>query len=124
MNGFRTAMSRYAQFEGRSRRREYWGFVLVLWLIAIAMTALYAIALAATRDGGATWLVGIVLAISGVLVVVLFVPTVTVGWRRCQDVGIPGLVALVGIFIPLLMVVIGLIPGNAGPNQYGPDPKA
>jgi uncharacterized membrane protein YhaH (DUF805 family) len=45
--------------------------------------------------------------------------------KRCHDVGLPGsyflliLVPLVGLFWP---IVLGFLPGNPGPNAYGPAP--
>ncbi|WP_062314318.1 DUF805 domain-containing protein [Demequina rhizosphaerae] len=125
MDGFRTALSKYAQFQGRSRRREYWGFMIVVWLIAIAIGLLYALSWAMVADSGdGNWLAAIALILGIGVGLALIVPTLSVGWRRCQDVGIPGAVALIGIAVPLVVYVIGLIPGNEGPNEYGPDPKA
>jgi uncharacterized membrane protein YhaH (DUF805 family) len=45
--------------------------------------------------------------------------------KRCHDIGLPGsyflliLVPLLGLFWP---IVLGFLPGNTGPNAYGPPP--
>ncbi len=125
MPGFMTALSKYAQFWGRSRRREYWGFTVTTWLIGIVIGLLYGIGLAMQGDDGGFSLLALIAIMAGIVVGLgLILPTIAVGWRRCQDVGIPGAVAIIGLFIPLVVYVIGLIPGTDGENAYGPDPRA
>lgn len=125
MHGFTTAMSKYATFSGRARRREFWGFYAVLISIWVVLGILYGISAAMVANSGeGNPLAAIVLGIWVVLALAFFLPALAVGWRRCQDIGLPGAVAIIGLFIPLVIWVIGFIPGNEGPNSYGEDPKA
>ena len=125
MTGFTAALSKYAQFTGRSRRREFWGFHLVLIALGLVLAIVYSISVAMEANSGeGNPLALIALALIAVLGLAFVVPSLALGWRRCQDVGVPGAVAVVGLFIPLVMWIIGLIPGNDGPNAYGEDPKA
>ncbi|WP_296665621.1 DUF805 domain-containing protein [Demequina sp.] len=122
-SGYQTALSKYAQFSGRSRRTEYWGFVLINTIIILALEL---VAILAGRDAdGAFTVVGWIF-IAAIVVYSLFVliPAIALSWRRYQDIGWAGAVSIVGWIIPLLTFIVAFIPGNPGANQYGPDPKA
>ena len=111
MNWFITALKKYAVFTGRSRRKEYWFFVLFYLLIAIAL--------------------GIVDGVTGLGVLsplgtlALLVPSIAVAIRRLHDVGksgwwlLLGLVPLVGLVLLYFMVQ----DSQPGGNEYGPNPK-
>jgi len=103
---FVSAIKKYAVFNGRARRAEYWWFVLFNALI--------------------TWgalLVGGVLGLDNVLyilaILALFLPGLAAAVRRMHDVGKSGWYCL----IPIYNIVLLATAGNTGPNQYGPDPK-
>ena len=117
---------RYAQFSGRSRRKEYWMFTLLNSLVLCAIGALmYAtispdnLPMHPTESG-----VGIAFI---VWIMVVFVPSWAVQVRRFHDQDRSGWLALLAL-IPYIggTIVLGfsLIEGTAGPNRYGPDPKA
>ncbi|WP_062290330.1 DUF805 domain-containing protein [Demequina phytophila] len=123
MGGYRLALSKYAQFSDRSRRREYWGFVLVNFLIYVVFSILLAIAgydFETMEPSGFAVVILVVLAIYGLAILI---PSLALQWRRYQDIGWPGAVSIIGWFFPLLTFIVALIPGNVGANQYGPDPK-
>jgi uncharacterized membrane protein YhaH (DUF805 family) len=46
--------------------------------------------------------------------------------KRCHDIGLPGSYLLL-LFVPVLglawLVALGVLPGNPGPNAYGPAPR-
>ncbi len=120
-------LKRYAQFSGRSSRREYWMFTLFLILVALAWFMIYlSIGKDYERSGsdlsglGLIWIGAAVLFFLG-----LVIPSIAVSVRRLHDVGLSGWLYLIS-FIPyiggLFMLVIALIPGNTGHNKYGPDP--
>jgi len=48
-----------------------------------------------------------------------FLPGLAIGWKRMHDVGKSGAF----IFIPIYNLILACTPGDAGPNEYGPDPK-
>ena len=107
---FSDAISKFATFSGRARRKEFWGFLLVSMLISAAAGALYG-------ENG---------VLAGALEVLLFIPTLAVAARRLHDQGRSAgwlLIALTGIGIPILFFMM-MVEGQPTGNQYGPDPKA
>ena len=112
MNWFIEALKKYAVFTGRSRRKEYWFFVLFYLLIAIVL---------GTVDG----VTGLgVLSPLGTLA--LLVPSIAVAIRRLHDVGKSGWWLLLG-FVPLVGLVLLYFmvqDSQPGGNEYGPNPKA
>lgn len=105
--------NKYAQFEGRARRAEYWYFYLVYILLAIAANIVDAIV-------GFPAL-GIILALG------LLVPNLAVAVRRLHDTGKSGWWLLI-LFLPILGAIAILVflctEGDSGSNEFGPDPKA
>ena len=96
--------SRYAQFQGRASRPEYWWF----WLFVFVVTA-------AARILGDF--------VNAITALVMILPLVSVGVRRLHDTGRSGFWLLLG-FIPVvgwIVVLIFLVErGFPGPNDYGP----
>ena len=111
----------YADFTGRARRREYWMYTL---FATVLLGALY---VAMLVFGSAS---DVLAGLFGLLYVAvglgLFLPNLAVAVRRLHDTGRSGwwyliaLVPIVGIFVLLYFLVA---EGDAGPNEYGPDPK-
>jgi len=118
-------LKRYADFQGRSRRKEYWMFVLLQVLVLVPLVLL----IVATSDTsvGADPFEGIV-GISLILLfaLVFFIPSLAVQVRRFHDQDKSGWFVLLGM-IPylggLIMLVFMCIEGTKGPNRFGPDPK-
>lgn len=114
-------LKRYAQFDGRSNRREYWMFqllqtMILIVLIGISVAADFAyIEVVPTIMG--VLLVGVILA--------CFVPNLAVTIRRLHDTDKSGWFLLVGA-IPLVggivMLVFLVLPGSPGENRFGPPP--
>lgn len=119
MDGFVTAFRRYAEFSGRSRRREFWGFMLIYILGCIAL------AIADVVLGLFSANIGLGL-LSGLFALVLLVPSLAVTIRRMHDIDRSGWWYLVG-FVPLVggivLLVFSLQGGTPGPNRFGEDPK-
>lgn len=126
--------ARYTDFQGRSRRSEYWWVVLfnalVITVLAILMLTLGGF----NPDTGAMGPLGFLFV--GVIVLyalAIIVPSIALFVRRLHDINQTGWIYLglvIAGFIPFLnllasiaQIVIACIPGTAGPNKYGPDPK-
>ena len=114
-------LKRYAQFDGRSRRMEYWMFQLGIVLAYIALLIVSAVFGAISESLG-----GIVM-FAGLAVIGLgcIVPTIAVGVRRLHDQDKSGWLMLLA-FVPiasLVLLVFMFLDGTPGPNQYGEDPK-
>lgn len=107
-------LQRYADFTGRSSRKEYWLFSLVHVALFVVSGIFAAI----------TPALGIAILVLGLLG--LFVPQLAVQVRRFHDQDNSGWFALFNL-IPYLGVLIVLVfmcmDGTPGNNQYGPDPK-
>ena len=113
-------LRRYTDFQGRSRRKEYWMFLLGV-IIAVLLLSLIEGAL------GLSVMVG---GVSGPLTVLFFlaiiVPSIAVQVRRFHDQDKSGwfvLLSLIPIIGGLIVLVFMLLEGTRGPNRFGPDPK-
>lgn len=116
---------RYAQFDGRSSRKEFWMFQAGIALVSAAAFILMALGRPEYSFQDSTFSTSIVgLWVVGMLG--LFIPMLAVQVRRFHDQDKSGWFALFNI-IPYLGVVIVLIfmaiDGTPGENRYGPDPK-
>ena len=135
---FDVLKKKYAQFNGRARRKEYWMFQLVIMLISFAATVFMVtvFTMAGMAAGSATDdpnAVAAAVAIPalictvlwGVFSLLIFVPTLALAVRRLHDVGMSGWLFLInfipfGGFVFLFFMIQDSQPGN---NQYGPNPK-
>jgi uncharacterized membrane protein YhaH (DUF805 family) len=118
MNRYVEAFKRYAEFHGRSRREEYWMFVIFNLLFAIVAVVLdHVSGLAIPRIGyGPIYIL---------YALVTFIPGLALTVRRLHDTGKSGWMVLIGL-IPLVgiwLLIILATEGDATENQYGPNPK-
>lgn len=126
-------LRKYADFSGRARRKEYWLFMLFVWLLLSVL-----LWLAGPYPNGAVASAGGLLSfidvdfvnptmmtIAGVVSLLLLLPTIAVTVRRLHDIGWTGWWALLGItgLGSLILMIFCLLDGTVGPNRYGPDPK-
>lgn len=119
----------YANFNGRSRRADYWWAMLCQMIIMMILGMVGGGQLTAAMITGQTpSAVGIIL----ILVYVIFslaslVPGIAIVVRRLHDIGKSGWWYFIA-FVPMVGVIVILVflctAGTAGDNMYGPDPKA
>jgi uncharacterized membrane protein YhaH (DUF805 family) len=120
-------LNRYADFSGRSCRREYWLFTLLQFILLI-FAAIVLVSFGVSKDEIETSQNGIfaLVFISVIYLLVFWVPNISVTVRRLHDQGHTGWLYLIG-FIPyiggLIIFVMMFLPGTSGPNQYGDDPR-
>jgi len=112
MNYFLDALRKYAVFNGRSRRSEYWYFTLFYALISIAVTILE-FSMGMSIEQGGSGILGLILTFG------FLVPSIAVAVRRMHDVGKSGWFCL----IPFYNLYLAVQEGDYGRNEYGPDPK-
>ena len=123
-------LRRYFDFSGRSRRLEYW-----LWIIFVFVGIIVAMVLDATLGLGGTMTssseVGDGTAsasfnVSGggpitlVFALLVLIPGLALVIRRFHDQNKSGWWILVPIVNPFFLMFAS---GTAGPNRFGPDPK-
>src|SRR5215218_8223865 len=113
------ALKKYAVFSGRSRRMEYWYFVLFNIIVSIVLWVIDA--LLGTR--GSAMGAGLLSGIYGLAVII---PTLAVTVRRLHDIDRSGwwiLIGLVPLIGAIVLLVFALLDSTSGDNQYGPNPK-
>jgi uncharacterized membrane protein YhaH (DUF805 family) len=131
-------------YSGRSRRREYWTYALLTFVILAVVGAIedeLTYVYSRREDS----------PLSGILVLGLMVPGLAVSVRRLHDSDRAGwwlalpmapvlfwAIALIAgfgsdslfkpvlvamILSPLVVLALMCVPGTRGPNRFGPDPK-
>ena len=106
MNYFIAALKKYADFNGRARRKEFWYFILFFYILVFL----------AAFIGGA---LHIGLGLYYICVLACLVPSISVAVRRMHDVGKSGWYCI----IPIYSLILACTDGTKGTNEYGPDPK-
>jgi uncharacterized membrane protein YhaH (DUF805 family) len=117
-------LKRYFDFSGRSRRREFWLWVLFVWIIFFVLMYLDAVlGLGGTATGyaeggsvGFNMTGGVLTAIFGLATII---PGIAVAVRRAHDQNKAGWF----ILIPIYGFIMMFLEGTRGPNRFGPDPK-
>ena len=116
----------YANFRTRARRKEYWGYVLFLFLAFILLFAggvAIDFALGNLEFGDEVPFATI--GISGIVILASVIPSIAMAVRRQHDIGLSGWFFLL-IFVPyvgnLIMLVFALIPSQRHENRWGPVP--
>jgi uncharacterized membrane protein YhaH (DUF805 family)/cold shock CspA family protein len=120
----RAVTSDFANFRGRARRKEYWSFVLVVFLAYVAMAAvgLPVDAILGNLDVEEPIVTGILAAL---VMLAAIVPGLAVTVRRLHDIGLSGwlvLLALLPYAGSLIMLVFALMPSKRQANRWGPVP--
>ncbi len=102
-------LERYAQFEGRAGRAEYWWFVLADFILIFVLSVL-------TRVAGVFSLLYFLAAVA------VFVPSLAVAIRRLHDTSRSGWFLLVGLipFVGWIILIVFLATDSTqGSNEYG-----
>jgi uncharacterized membrane protein YhaH (DUF805 family) len=123
MNWYLRVLNQYSDFNGRARRKEYWMFALVNFIISLAIVGLdNALGQSFSYTGNVLG-AGVFNSIYNLLILI---PSLAVAVRRLHDVGKSGWMLLIGL-IPLVVAIWLLIlllrDSEAGENKYGPNPK-
>ena len=113
MNWYVDVLKKYAVFDGRARRKEYWMFALFNIIIAIVLNVI-------EMAIGTYGIIGVLYALAVLL------PGIGVTIRRLHDTGRSGwwiLIALVPFVGAIILIIFAAQDGTPGQNQYGPNPK-
>ena len=113
MNWYLDVLKKYAVFDGRARRTEYWMFALINLLIYIAI-------------GMVEGVIGTMGVIGSIYALAVLLPSLGVAVRRLHDIDRSGWWMLL-IFLPgigaIILLIMALIDSTPGDNEYGPNPK-
>jgi uncharacterized membrane protein YhaH (DUF805 family) len=98
--------AKYADFNGRAKRPEYWWFVLFTVLVSLALSMISDI-------------------VSGIFSLAVLVPSLAVAARRLHDTDRSGwwqLIVLLPIIGLIVLIVFLVQEGSAEANQFGETP--
>ncbi len=118
-------MRKYAVFTGRARRKEYWMFQLVNFIVLfpIMVVGIAGIVMQ-PRTQRLVWVIPLFLIIL-VYSLATVVPSLAVSIRRLHDADLSGWWLLISL-VPMggiVVFVFHVMDGTPGPNRYGPNPK-
>ncbi len=127
---------KYAQFDGRSRRKEYWMFTLfnLLAIMALGMIAIVGVVLLANAGKTSSEDAAPFLFIPvGIYALAALIPSISAATRRFHDIGksgwmlflliVLGIIPIVGFITAIIQIVFLCQDSAPGANQYGPNPK-
>lgn len=115
---------RYADFSGRSRRREYWMFELFSWGVILLLLVPVVAGFDAEQGFSPMGILGIVLMV--LFWLGSFIPRLAVCARRFHDQDKTGwllLIHFIPYIGPIIVMIFMLLQGTRGANRFGPDPK-
>ena len=104
-------INNYIGFEGRASRSEYWWFFLFCIFVGI---------ITGMADFVAGWNV-----ITNIVIIALFLPTLSVAVRRLHDIGRSGwwyLIVIIPYLGYIVLLIFNILEGEEHPNQYGEVP--
>ena len=114
MDYYVSVLKKYAVFEGRARRKEYWMFCLFNFIVSVILS------IVSPFIGDKYGMVGVLYMLA------VLIPAIGVSIRRMHDIGKSGwwiLISLIPIAGPIWALVLLCTDSNPGQNMYGPNPK-
>jgi uncharacterized membrane protein YhaH (DUF805 family) len=118
MNLYIEVLKKYAVFNGRAARKEYWYFILFSILINFLLTIVASII--------QNFSPGVSAALLGIYYLAMLIPWLSASVRRLHDTSHSGwwiLLILVPLVGPLVLLIFMVQDSQANENQYGPNPK-
>ena len=119
----KTCFNKYADFEGKAIRSEYWFFTLFIWLVwGVLYVTTFSIAISTMPTEGVAMFL---FSIPVMWFFATLIPHIAVGIRRLHDTGKSGFYyfwSLVPFIGSLIVLAFMLGDGTKGRNQYGDNP--
>jgi uncharacterized membrane protein YhaH (DUF805 family) len=119
MNWYVAVLKKYAEFNGRARRTEFWMFVLFNFIFGIA-------AIIIDNVIGLTFEEQIFGTVYLLYNLAVLIPSLAVCVRRLHDTGKTGwwiLISLIPLVGEIWLIILCATEGTPGENIYGPNPK-
>ncbi len=111
MQAVKSVLNNYTNFQGRSRRSEFWWWTLAYFIGYMVIVFIGGVVSAAELLGG-------------IFVLALVIPNLAVSVRRFHDIGKSGWWILISL-IPLLgliAIIYFFVQPSEGPNKFGEGP--
>tara|TARA_B100000035_G_scaffold16109_1_gene13021 strand:+ start:109 stop:498 length:390 start_codon:yes stop_codon:yes gene_type:complete len=125
MNEFLTVMRRWRDFDGRSSRREFWMFTLVILIASFVLGFIDAFLFGGFEavPAGETFVLPVV-SFSNAFSLITVIPSVSVSVRRLHDINRTGFWILISLTVIGLVLIIywACLRSDEGDNQYGASP--
>jgi len=127
MNDFLVAYRRYAQFEGRSDRKEFWYYVLFYVIVSAILSVIDNVLFGGRtfEASGTNWSAHADGPLTSIFGLASLIPSISVSVRRLHDIAKSGWWVLLW-FIPLVGWIFLLIwyckKGDPVANAYGEPP--
>ncbi len=119
MNWYIEVLKKYTEFSGRSRRKEYWYFVLFNIIVSFIFIAIdFAVGTFNAEAGYGVF--------NTIYSLAVLLPSIGVAIRRLHDIGRSGWWLLIGLipFIGFIVLIVFFVKDSQPrENQYGPNPK-
>jgi uncharacterized membrane protein YhaH (DUF805 family) len=118
MEWYSAVLKKYAEFNGRARRKEYWMYTLINVVIILVLEIA---GFAMMKNALGT----IILGVMGLYCLATLLPSIAVAIRRLHDTGRSGWWLLVCVIplVSLVLLVFMFLDSQPGANEYGPNPK-
>ena len=119
MEWYLAVLKKYAVFSGRSRRKEYWYFVLFNIIISIVLAVVDRVTGTFSQEAGMGLL-------GGIYTLAVLIPGIAVSVRRLHDTNRSGwwiLIALIPLIGAIVLLFFMVQDSEPGVNQYGANPK-
>ncbi len=119
MNWYLEVLRKYAEFNGRASRQEYWFFLLFNLLISAFLATIDFFSGTFNVETGFGLL-------SGIYSLAVLVPSIAVTVRRLHDTDRSGwwlFIGLIPIIGGIVLFIFTILDSTSGDNQYGPNPK-
>ncbi len=130
MDWYLMVWRKYAEFDGRSRRMEYWMFVLFNLLAILLLAVIGGLGLAFIDNGSGIG--GVLFIPLGLYILAAIIPGLAVAVRRLHDSGKSGwlllllivlsIIPIIGIIAAVARIVLMCLDSDPGMNEYGPNP--
>jgi uncharacterized membrane protein YhaH (DUF805 family) len=131
MDWYLMVWRKYAEFDGRSRRTEYWMFALFNFLAIVVLAVVGGLGMALIDKGSGIG--GVLFIPLGIYILAVIIPGIAVAVRRLHDSGKSGwlllllivlsLIPIIGFIAAVARIVLMCLDSDPGMNEYGPNPK-
>ena len=123
MNEFWTVMRRWRDFAGRSSRREFWMYTLVIFVVSLVLSVADEF-LFEPVPLGETFVM--TFSFYKAFSLITFIPGLSVSVRRLHDINRTGWWLLIMLTLIGLVLIIywACVRSDEGDNQYGASPLA